>query len=105
MRKVLILAAALAMFAGPALAQQQSRDAAAATEPAAAVTAVQASSAQPAEAARPAPSIHVSNETIRQQVQLAEAQRADKAQIGGQSWWYLVAAIAVGVLIAVLIAD
>ena len=104
MRKVLILAAALAMFAGPALAQQQSQEAAA-TEPAAAVTAVQPSSAQPAEAARPAPSIHVSNETIRQQVQLAEAQRADKAQIGGQSWWYLVAAIAVGVLIAVLIAD
>lgn len=103
MRKALILTAALAMFAGPALAQQ-SHDAAAA-EPTAVTAAAEAPAAQAAEQALPAPSIHVSTETIRQQVQLAEAQRADKAQIGSQSWIYLVAAIAVGVLIAILLAD
>jgi hypothetical protein len=81
MRKALILTAALAMFA-----------------------AAQAPVAQAAEAPRPAPSIHVSTETIRQQVQTAESQRTGKEQIGSQSWLYLVAAIAVGVLIAVLIA-
>jgi uncharacterized lipoprotein YajG len=100
MRKALILTAALAMFAGPALAQQSQE--AAATEPV--VAAAQAPVAQAAEAPRPAPSIHVSTETIRQQVQTAESQRTGKEQIGSQSWLYLVAAIAVGVLIAVLIA-
>jgi uncharacterized lipoprotein YajG len=92
MRKALILTAALAMFAGPALAQQSQN----LTE--------QAPVTQATEAPRPAPSIHVSTETIRQQVQMAESERTGKEQIGGQSWWYLVAAIAVGVLIAVLLA-
>jgi uncharacterized lipoprotein YajG len=92
MRKALILTAALAMFAGPALAQQSQN----LTE--------QAPVAQTTEAPRPAPSIHVSTETIRQQVQMAESERTGKEQVGSQSWWYLVAAIAVGVLIAVLLA-
>jgi uncharacterized lipoprotein YajG len=92
MRKALILTAALAMFAGPALAQQSQN----LTE--------QAPVAQATEAPRPAPSIHVSTETIRQQVQMAESERTGEQQVGSQSWWYLVAAIAVGVLIAVLLA-
>jgi xanthine dehydrogenase molybdopterin-binding subunit B len=103
MRKVLILAAALALSAGPALAQQ-AQDVAAPQQPA--VTQLAPAQAQPAEApVKAAPSIHVSTDEIRRQVQLAEEQRTGEKQIGGQSFWYLVAAIALGVLIAILIAD
>lgn len=103
MRKVLILAAALALSAGPALAQQ-AQDVAAPQQDV--VTQVAPAQAQPAETpVKPAPSIHVSTDEIRRQVQLAEEQRKGEKQIGSQSFWYLVAAIALGVLIAILIAD
>jgi len=101
MRKVLILAAALALSAGPALAQQQ-QSIAQPEQQAAVVAEKPAPAAQQAEA--PAkPTLYVSNDEIRRQVQAAEEARADKKQIGSQSWWYLVAAIAVGVIIAALV--
>jgi len=101
---VLILAAALALSAGPALAQQ-AQDVAAPEQPT--VTQLAPAAVQPADApVRPAPSIYVSTDEIRRQVQLAEEQRArGEKQVGSQSFWYLVAAIALGVLIAILIAD
>ncbi|HEU0014281.1 MAG TPA: hypothetical protein VFQ45_11390, partial [Longimicrobium sp.] len=50
------------------------------------------------------PSIHVTREEIRAQVAANEAARSGE-QIGSQSFWYLVAAIALGVIIATLLLD
>ena len=50
----------------------------------------------------PAPSIFVSQDEIRQKV-AANEEALNHAQVGSQSWWYLVAAIAVGVVIAALL--
>ncbi|HEX5725962.1 MAG TPA: hypothetical protein VFX98_10890 [Longimicrobiaceae bacterium] len=101
MRKVLTLAAVLSVFAVPALAQQ--RQELTPPQPRAEVSAT-AAQAQPA-AAEQAPSFHVSREQIREQVRAAEDQRAQGAQVGSSSWWYLVLAVAVGVLIAAVILD
>jgi uncharacterized protein YdeI (BOF family) len=104
MRKVLILAAALVLCAGPALAQQQAD--AAATPAQVAVKAAQAPQADAAQQSVPQPSLFLTTEQIRQQVQAAEAEREGReAQLGSTSWWYLVAAIAIGVIVALLILD
>lgn len=90
MKKLLALVAALVLAATPAAAQQS-----ASAEP------VPASPAQ--SAVQPGmPSIFVSHDEIRQRVAANEAALGN-AQVGSQSWWYLVAAIAVGVIIAALI--
>jgi surface antigen len=91
MKKVLVLAAALALSATPAVAQEAQSD----VPPVQPVTQQQA--VQPG-----MPSIFVSQDEIRQKVAANEEALAG-AQVGSQSWWYLVAAIAVGVIIAALI--
>jgi uncharacterized lipoprotein YajG len=89
MKKLLALAAALVLAATPAAAQQ------AASAPAQPVA--QQSAVKPG-----MPSIFVSQDEIRQKVAANEA-ALNGAQVGSQSWWYLVAAIAVGVIIAALL--
>ena len=89
MKKLLLAVAALVLAATPAAAQQS---ASAQTQPAA-----QQSAVQPG-----VPSIFVSQDEIRQKVAANEAALGN-AQVGSQSWWYLVAAIAVGVIIAALL--
>lgn len=94
MKKALVLAAALTLAAAPAVAQE------AAQSPSGDAPTVQSALATPAAA----PTIWVSQEEIRQRVAAAEAER-ENAQIGSSQWWYMVAAIALGVLIALLILD
>lgn len=89
MRKLLAAAAALVLAATPAAAQQS---AAAPQQPAA-----QQAVAQPG-----MPSIFVSPDEIRQRVAANEAALGE-AQIGSQNWWWLVAAVAVGVIIAAFV--
>lgn len=88
MRKLLAAAAALVLAATPAAAQQS----AAPQQPAA-----QQAAAQPG-----MPSIFVSPDEIRQRVAANEAALGE-AQIGSESWWWLVAAVAVGVIIAAFV--
>lgn len=88
MRKLLAVAAALVLAAAPAAAQQS-----AAPQPVAA----QQAAAQPG-----MPSIFVSPDEVRQRVAANEAALAG-AQVGSQSWWWLVAAVAVGVIIAAFV--
>jgi curli biogenesis system outer membrane secretion channel CsgG len=90
MKKLLALVAALVLAATPAAAQQA---ASAQSQPAS----PQQSAVQPG-----MPSIFVSRDEIRQRVAANEAALGN-AQVGSQSWWYLVAAIAVGVIIAALV--
>jgi hypothetical protein len=89
MRKLLAMAAALVLAATPAAAQQSAN--------VQAQPAVQQTVVQPG-----MPSIFVSRDEIRQRVAANEAAFAG-AQVGSQQWWWLVAAIAVGVVIAALI--
>jgi uncharacterized lipoprotein YajG len=89
MKKLLALAAALVLAATPAAAQQS---ASAPAQPAAQQAAVQPGM----------PSIFVSQDEIRQKVAANEA-ALGQAQVGSQSWWWLVAAVAVGVIIAALV--
>jgi uncharacterized lipoprotein YajG len=91
MKKLLVLAAALALAATPAAAQQSASTA----------NAVQAQSAVVSTAA--APSIFVSQDEIRQRVAAAEAERGN-AQMNS-NFWYTVAAVALGVIIAFLLLD
>jgi curli biogenesis system outer membrane secretion channel CsgG len=92
MKKLLVVAAALALAASPVAAQ----------EAASPVDGVQAQSAVASGTA--SPSIFVSQDEIRQRVAAAEAER-EGAQIGSTSWWYTVLAVALGVVIAVLLLD
>lgn len=87
MKKLLALAAALVLAATPAAAQQG-----APAQPVAQQAAMQPGM----------PSLFVSQDEIRQKVAANEA-ALNGAQVGSQSWWYLVAAIAVGVIIAALL--
>ncbi|HEX5725881.1 MAG TPA: hypothetical protein VFX98_10480 [Longimicrobiaceae bacterium] len=108
MRKVLILAAALVLSAGQAAAQQPASNGVNETGKSAVVLpAATLPAAQPGVPAQPAPSFHLSRDEVREQVRVAEQQRAtsDAAQVGSRNWWYLVAAIAVGVIVALLILD
>ena len=89
MKKLLAAAAALVLAATPAAAQQS---AAAQAQPA-----QQQSAVQPA-----APSIWVTRDEIRQRVAANEA-ALNEAQPGNQNWWWMVAAVAIGVIIAALV--
>jgi uncharacterized lipoprotein YajG len=91
MKKLLVLAAAALLSAAPAAAQQ-AMDAPAETTPATTAPAVQTV----------APSLLVTQDEIRQRVAAAEAQR-EGAQVGSTSFWYMVAAIALGIIIASLL--
>ena len=106
MRKVLILTAALVLCAGQAVAQQS--DAVAPAAHPAAVRAAPAPAPTAVEApAQRAPSVYVSTEEVRSQVLRADQERAKEegAQVGSRSWLYLVAAIAVGVIVALVLLD
>jgi hypothetical protein len=92
MRKVLIPVAALLLCAAPVTAQQ----AVAPTEPAPAQAEEQK---EPKTAA-----LYPTTDEVRQQVRANESRLAEeKAPIGNRDWWYLVAAIAIGVIIAALL--
>ena len=88
MKKLLAMTAALVLAGTPAAAQQSAS---------AVQTVAQQQAVQPG-----MPSIFVSQDEIRQRVAANEAALSE-AQVGSQSWWYLVAAIAVGVVIAALV--
>jgi uncharacterized lipoprotein YajG len=90
MKTLLVLAAAALLSAAPAAAQQ-TMDAPAETAPATTAPAAQTA----------APSLFVSQDEIRQRVAAAEAQR-ENAQMS-TSFWYMVAAIALGIIIASLL--
>ena len=92
MKKVLVLAAALALAATPAVAQDDASPTAAMQQQSATASTV------------PAPSIFVSPDEIRQRVAASEAER-EGAQLGSSNWWYTVLAVALGVIIAALLLD
>ncbi|HEX8903849.1 MAG TPA: hypothetical protein VF771_03350 [Longimicrobiaceae bacterium] len=93
MRKVLLTAAALLLCAAPVRAQQ-----ALATT----TDAAPAAQADQPKAER-TPSLYPTSDEVRRQVSKAEAARHDTAPLGSRDWWYLVAAIAVGVIIAAVL--
>ncbi len=99
MKKLLVLAAAALLAAAPAAAQQVE-------SPAGDQPSVQqvATAQEDAQQQAATPSIFVSREQIQQRVAAMEAERNESAQMN-QSFWYLVAAIALGVLVALLLAD
>ena len=100
MKKLLVLAAAALLAAAPAAAQQ------AAQSPSGDVAVVEQVAAPQQETQQTsAPSIFVSREEIRQRVAAMEAERNGESAQMNQSFWYLVAAIALGVLVALLLAD
>lgn len=96
MKKYLVLAASLMLAASPAAAQQSTSDApAVVTAPAAAaVTTAPSAEAQ----------LFPTRDEVRQRVAEAEAKHA-RAPMGSQDWWYTVAAVALGVIIALLLLD
>ena len=100
MKKLLVLAAAALLAAAPASAQQ-------AAQSPNGDQAVIEQVAAPQENAQqaPAPSIFVSRQEIQQRVAAMEAERNGESAQMNQSFWYLVAAIALGVLVALLLVD
>jgi uncharacterized lipoprotein YajG len=97
MKKLFVLAAAALLAAAPAAAQQSPSGDQAVVEQVATVQ-------QQAQDAA-APSIFVSRTEIQQRVAALEAERNGESAQMNQSFWYLVAAIALGVLVALLLAD
>lgn len=97
MKKLLVLAAAALLAAAPAAAQQAPASDQAVIEQ---VAAPQENTQQ-----APAPSLFVSREEIQQRVAAMEAERNGESAQMNQSFWYLVAAIALGVLVALLLVD
>ncbi len=103
MRKVLWTAAVLALCAAPAAAQQiekPSFDAAPAREARAAEA--PASRTEPVAAER-TPSLRVSDKEMDQTVRAVAAERGTREQQLGSSFWYTVAAVAIGVILASLL--
>ncbi|HEV3050364.1 MAG TPA: hypothetical protein VGX50_08660 [Longimicrobium sp.] len=99
MKKLLVLAAAVLLAAAPAAAQQ-------AQAPSDQAVIDQVTTVQQDAQQQPAtPSIFVSRQEIQQRVAAMEAERNGESVQMNQSFWYLVAAIALGVLIALLLAD
>jgi len=89
MKKLLAAAAALVLAATPAAAQQS---------PSAGAQAMpQQAAAQPG-----MPSIFLTREELRQKVAANEAALSG-TQVMSESWWWLVTAIAVGVIIAAFV--
>jgi hypothetical protein len=94
MRKVLITAAALSFCATPAMSQQILARHQAERE-----TALEQQAAS-----APEPSLYPSTDQVRADVQANEQRLGhDQAPLGSKDWWYLVAAIAIGVIIAAVV--
>jgi hypothetical protein len=86
MKKLLAPAAALLLVASPATAQQ----------------AVEAPGPQQNVQETRTPTVHVSRAEVKQAVQ-ANEDRLNRAQVTSTNWWWLVAAIAVGVIVAAIV--
>jgi hypothetical protein len=95
MKKLLIPAVAALIAAAPLSAQQVAQ--APGPQSPAQQTAVQ----QPAQETR-TPTVHVSLHEVRQRVAANEERNAN-AQVTSTNWWWLVAAIAVGVIVAAIV--
>ena len=96
MRKVLIAVAALLFFATPATSQQiLARHQA---EQEAALASEAARMDQTAQ-----PSLFPTTEQVKEDVRQNEERLAPDAQIGSKDWWYLVAAVAIGVIVAAVV--
>jgi hypothetical protein len=94
MRKVFIPVAALVLCAAPARAQQALTDA------------QQAAPAAPSQAAEPAraPALYPTTDQVKADVKANEHRlHRDASSIGSKDWWYVVAAVAVGVIIAAVL--
>ena len=102
MRKMLVLCAALLLGAVPVLAQQATPDGGAAPV---AEQVVPAPQPEAETQKAPAPSLAVGTDEVRRDVAAAESSRSGKEQVGSQSFWYLVAAIAIGIIIAAVVLD
>ncbi len=97
MRKMLVLLGALVLCAAPAAAQT-SGPAAPAETPAAQV--------ERAEQATPTPSLFPTTDEVREQVRANEENRnASSAAMTQRDFLYLVAAIAIGIIIAAVVLD
>ncbi|HYH80505.1 MAG TPA: hypothetical protein VEX86_11935 [Longimicrobium sp.] len=94
MRKLIIPAAALLFCATPAAAQQVQ-----ASQDAAPLSAAQTDAPKAAQE----PSLYPSTEQVKADVQQNEERLGQREQVGNRQWWYLVAAIAVGVIVAALV--
>jgi len=92
MRKMIIAAAALLFCASPAAAQQMR-----ANQDAAPLAAAEAA-APKAEA-----SLYPTTDQVKADVRANEERLGQAEPVGSKSWWYLVAAIAVGVIIAAVV--
>lgn len=93
MRKVLIAAGALLFCATPAAAQQE-------TLAQADQKAVPVREA----AAAPEPTFFPTTDQVKEDVRQNEDRIGqEQAQVGSKSWWYLVAAVAIGVIIAAVV--
>lgn len=100
MKKLLVLAAAALLAAAPATAQQDAQ-----SPNGDQATIEQVAAPQENTQPVPAPSIFVSREEIQQRVAAQEAAKNGESAQMNQSFWYLVAAIALGVLIALLLVE
>jgi hypothetical protein len=97
----LLLVLALSLAAAPLCSQEQQT----APQPADAAAVVAAPEAPAAEVKEPVrPSLRVTPEQIDAQLR-QDAPAAERTQVGSKSWWYLVAAIAVGTIVALLLLD
>ena len=101
MKKLLVLAAAALLAAVPTTAQQAAQSPSGDQAVVEQVATVQ----EVAQQAPVTPSIFVTRAEIQQRVAAMEAERNGESVQMNQSFWYLVAAIALGVLIALLLAD
>ena len=104
MRKVLVTFAALVLCAAPVYAQQGAEPAAAAEQSDVVKAAAPAPAAQPAEQNETrTPTLAVSRDEIRARIAADEPQASE--QMGGQGFWWTVAAVAIGVIVALLLID
>jgi hypothetical protein len=93
MRKLIFASAALLLSAAPLAAQQATSELTPA--PSAAVA---------AEPAAPQPAaLYPTTEHVKQVVRAQEERRSEQSPIGSKDWWYLVAAVAIGVIIAAVL--
>jgi hypothetical protein len=101
MRKVLLALSAVVLCAAPLRAQQ---DVAAPTSPAPVAASAAVADRSPESA--PAPSLFPSSDEVRDQVRRSENGRVDSRRATTtHDWLYLVAAIAVGIIIAAVVLD